>query len=153
MKGLRIGIPMSYFTDDMDPGVGAALTESLKALESLGCEIVPVTLPAEMTAVDVAGDAHHRRGGVRPTTATGCARGRRTTRRRCARGSSAGSRCRRRATSTRCACAGQRSTAFTKSVFAKVDVLHAPCLPIPTPTIAETDVGGSPGDGPHARCC
>jgi len=33
---------------------------------------------------------------------------------------------------------------FSKSVFAKVDVLHAPCIPIPTPTIAETDVGGSP---------
>ena len=29
-------------------------------------------------------------------------------------------------------------------MFAKVDVLHAPCLPIPTPTIAETDIGGSP---------
>ncbi len=43
VKGLRVGIPMSYFTDDMDPGVGAALTESLKALESLGCEIVPVS--------------------------------------------------------------------------------------------------------------
>ncbi len=55
------------------------------------------------------GDARHRRGGARPTTATGCARGRRTTRRRYARGSSAASRCRRRATSMRCACAATRS--------------------------------------------
>jgi aspartyl-tRNA(Asn)/glutamyl-tRNA(Gln) amidotransferase subunit A len=39
---------------------------------------------------------------------------------------------------------GPALAAFSAAVFAKVDVLHAPCLPIPSPTIAETDVGGSP---------
>ncbi len=33
---------------------------------------------------------------------------------------------------------------FRARVFESVDVLALPCLTLPTPTIAETDVGGSP---------
>jgi aspartyl-tRNA(Asn)/glutamyl-tRNA(Gln) amidotransferase subunit A len=144
VKGLRVGIPMSYFTDDMDPGVGAALTESLKALESLGCEIVPVTLPAEMTAFDVAGThiiaaeaaAYHGNWlRTRPQDYSPQVRA------RLERGLAL--------PATRYIDAlrlrGHALAEFSRAVFAKVDVLHAPCIPIPTPTIAETDVGGSPG--------
>jgi aspartyl-tRNA(Asn)/glutamyl-tRNA(Gln) amidotransferase subunit A len=143
VKGLRVGVPTTYFTDDMDPGVGAALTESIKALESLGCVIVPVTLPAEMPAYDAAGThliaaeaaAYHgnwlrtRPQGYSPQVRARLERG-------------------LVLPATRYIDAlrlrGPAVAAFSKAVFAKVDVLHAPVLPIPTPTIAETDVGGSP---------
>jgi aspartyl-tRNA(Asn)/glutamyl-tRNA(Gln) amidotransferase subunit A len=143
VKGLRVGVPTSYFTDDADPGVAAVLAESIKAIELLGCEIVRVALPADMTAFDIAGmhviaaeaAAYHgnwlrtrpqdyspqvrarlERGLVLPAT--------------------------RYIDALRLR--GQALAAFSKAVFAKVDVLHAPVLPIATPTIAETDVGGSP---------
>jgi len=142
VKGLRVGVALNYFTDDVDPGVGAALTESLKAIESLGCEIVPVTLP-DMTAMDAAGthiiaaeaSAYHGEWmRTRPTDYSPQVRA------RLERGLALPATKYIDALRYR----GPALEAFTKAVFAKVDVLHAPCLPIPTPTIAETDVGGSP---------
>jgi len=142
VKGLRIGVPLNYFTDDVDPGVGAALTESLKAIESLGCEIVPVTLP-DMTAIDVAGThviaaeaaaCHGNWMRTRPQDYS------RQVRARLERGLALPATKYIDALRYR----GPALEAFTKAVFAKVDLLHAPCLPIPTPTIAETDIGGSP---------
>ena len=148
-KGMRVGIPMSYFTDDMDPGVGAALTEGLKALESLGCEIVPVTLPAEMAAIDVAGThviaaeaaAYHGNWlRTRPQDYSPQVRA------RLERGLAL--------PATRYIDAlrlrGHALAEFSKSVFAKVDVLHAPCLRSrrrrsPRPTWAARH------HGPHAR--
>ena len=142
VKGLRVGVALNYFTDDVDPGVGAALTESLKAIESLGCEIVPVTLP-DMTAMDAAGthiiaaeaSAYHGEWmRTRPTDYSPQVRA------RLERGLALPATKYIDALRYR----GPALEAFTKAVFAKVDVLHAPCLPIPTPTLAETDVGGSP---------
>jgi aspartyl-tRNA(Asn)/glutamyl-tRNA(Gln) amidotransferase subunit A len=143
VKGLRVGVPTTFFNDDLDPGVGAALTESIKALESLGCAIVPVTLPAEMAAFDAAGThviaaeaaAYHGNWlRTRPQDYSPQVRA------RLERGLAL--------PATRYIDAlrlrGPATAAFAKAVFAKVDVLHAPVLPIPTPTIAETDVGGSP---------
>jgi aspartyl-tRNA(Asn)/glutamyl-tRNA(Gln) amidotransferase subunit A len=142
VKGVRVGVALNYFTDDVDPGVGAALTESLKAIESLGCEIVPVTLP-EMGAADVAGAhliaaeaaAYHGEWmRTRPQDYSPQVRA------RLERGLVIPATKYIDALRYR----GPALEAFTKAVFAKVDVLHAPCLPIPTPTIAETDIGGSP---------
>jgi aspartyl-tRNA(Asn)/glutamyl-tRNA(Gln) amidotransferase subunit A len=143
VKGMRIGIPMSYFTEDMDAGVGAALTESVKALESIGCEIVPVALPPELPAIDVAGThiiaaeaaAYHGEWlRTRPQDYSPQVRA------RLERGLVLPATQYIDALRLR----GQALADFSRAVFAKVDVLHAPCLPIPTPTIAETDVGGSP---------
>jgi aspartyl-tRNA(Asn)/glutamyl-tRNA(Gln) amidotransferase subunit A len=142
VKGLRVGVALNYFTEDVDPGVGAALTESLKAIESLGCEIVPVTLP-EMGAADVAGAhliaaeaaAYHGEWmRTRPQDYSPQVRA------RLERGLALPATKYIDALRYR----GPALEAFTRAVFAKVDVLHAPCLPIPTPTIAETDIGGSP---------
>jgi aspartyl-tRNA(Asn)/glutamyl-tRNA(Gln) amidotransferase subunit A len=142
VKGLRVGVPMSYFTDDIDPAVGAALTESIKAIESLGCEIVPVALP-DIVPMDAAGThiiaaeaaAYHgnwlrtRPAGYSPQV-----------RARLERGLAIPAARYIDALRMR----GPALAEFSKAVFSKVDVLHAPCIPIPTPTIAETDVGGSP---------
>jgi aspartyl-tRNA(Asn)/glutamyl-tRNA(Gln) amidotransferase subunit A len=142
VKGMRVGVPMSYFTDDMDAGVGAALTESIKALETLGCEIVPVALP-DMAAVDVAGThiiaaeaaaIHGNWLRTRPQDYSPQVRA------RLERGLALPAARYIDAQRMR----GPALAAFAAAVFAKVDVLHAPCLPIPSPTIAETDVGGSP---------
>ncbi len=143
VRGLRVGVALNYFTDDVDAGVGAALTESIRTLERLGCEIVPVTLP-DMGPMDIAGThviaaeaaalhgawlrqrpedysaqvfARLQRGLALPAT--------------------------RYIDALRLR--GPSLDAFTRAVFDRVDVLHAPCLPIPTPTIAETDVGGGGG--------
>lgn len=45
IKGLRIGLPKEYFTAGNDPVVTASLERSKKALESLGAELVEVSLP------------------------------------------------------------------------------------------------------------
>jgi aspartyl-tRNA(Asn)/glutamyl-tRNA(Gln) amidotransferase subunit A len=143
VRGLRVGVALNYFTDDVDAGVGAALTDSIRTLESLGCEIVPVTLP-EMTAMDVAGThviaaeaaslhgpwLRSRPGDYSPQVLARLQRG-------------------LALPATKYIDAlrlrGPSLEAFTRAVFDKVDVLHAPCLPIPTPTIAETDVGSGGG--------
>jgi aspartyl-tRNA(Asn)/glutamyl-tRNA(Gln) amidotransferase subunit A len=143
VRGLRVGVALNYFTDDVDPGVGTALTESVRTLEGLGCEIVPVTLP-EMSAMDVAGThviaaeaaalhgawLRQRPDGYSPQVLARLQRG-------------------LALPATKYIDAlrlrGPSLDAFTRAVFDRVDVLHAPCLPIPTPTIAETDVGAGGG--------
>jgi aspartyl-tRNA(Asn)/glutamyl-tRNA(Gln) amidotransferase subunit A len=45
VKGLRIGLPKEYFIDGTHPGVSAAVAAATKQLESLGAEIVEVSLP------------------------------------------------------------------------------------------------------------
>lgn len=143
VKGLRVGVPTTYFTDDVDPAVGAVLAESVKAIESLGCEIVPVALPAEMAAYDVAGmqvisaEAAAYHGNwlrTRPHDYSPQVRA------RLERGLALPATCYIDALRLR----GRALAEFSRAVFARVDVLHAPVLPIATPTIAETDVGGSP---------
>jgi aspartyl-tRNA(Asn)/glutamyl-tRNA(Gln) amidotransferase subunit A len=142
VKGLRVGVPMSYFTEDIDPAVGAALTESIKAIESLGCEIVPVALP-DLAPIDAAGthiiaaEAAAYHGNWLRTRAEKYSP---QVRARLERGLAIPAARYIDALRMR----GPALTEFSRAVFSKVDVLHAPCIPIPTPTIAETDVGGSP---------
>jgi aspartyl-tRNA(Asn)/glutamyl-tRNA(Gln) amidotransferase subunit A len=143
VRGLRVGVPLNYFTEDVEPGVGTALTESMRTLEGLGCEIVPVTLP-DMLAMDVAGThviaaeaaslhgtwLRQRPGDYSPQVLARLQRG-------------------LALPATKYIDAlrlrGPALEAFTRAVFDRVDVLHVPCLPIPTPTIAETDVGAGGG--------
>lgn len=51
IKGLRIGVPKQYFTSDNHPGVTEALQQSLKRFESLGAELVEMSLPNTEAAV------------------------------------------------------------------------------------------------------
>ncbi|MCX7892967.1 MAG: amidase [Burkholderiales bacterium] len=141
VKGLRLGVAMNFFTEDVEPGVGAALTESLKALESLGCEIVPVTLP-DLAPMDVAGahvlaaEAASIHGAwlrTRPDDYSPQVLA------RLERGLALPATKYIDALRYR----GPALAAFSAAVFARVDVLHAPVAPIATPTIAETDVGAS----------
>ncbi len=51
MKGLRIGKPKEYFIDGMHTEVRARVEEALKVCESLGAEIVDISLPHTEYAV------------------------------------------------------------------------------------------------------
>ena len=45
VKGLRIGVPDSFFSDSLLPEIDAAVKEALRVLEGLGAIVEPVTLP------------------------------------------------------------------------------------------------------------
>lgn len=46
LKGVRIGVPDSFFLADLDIDIDAAIQAAIKQLEALGAEIKPVSLPA-----------------------------------------------------------------------------------------------------------
>lgn len=51
IKGLRIGIPAEYFIPGMDADVEKAIKAAIAHLQSLGAEIVPISLPHTNLAV------------------------------------------------------------------------------------------------------
>jgi aspartyl-tRNA(Asn)/glutamyl-tRNA(Gln) amidotransferase subunit A len=51
VKGLRVGVAREYFGDGLDPEVRAAVEAAIEKLASLGCEVVPVSLPHTEYAV------------------------------------------------------------------------------------------------------
>lgn len=53
LKGLKLGIPKEYFVDGMDPQVRAAVEAAICQCESLGAELVEISLPHTECAVGV----------------------------------------------------------------------------------------------------
>ncbi|MCX8513211.1 MAG: Asp-tRNA(Asn)/Glu-tRNA(Gln) amidotransferase subunit GatA, partial [Chthoniobacteraceae bacterium] len=53
IKGLKIGMPKEYFIEGIDPQVDAAVRAAVRQYESLGAEIVEVSLPHTEYAVAV----------------------------------------------------------------------------------------------------
>lgn len=53
LRGLRIGIPKEYFVEGLDSEVEASLRAAIKQIESLGAEIVEVSLPHTQYAIPV----------------------------------------------------------------------------------------------------
>jgi aspartyl-tRNA(Asn)/glutamyl-tRNA(Gln) amidotransferase subunit A len=53
IKGMRLGLPREYFIEGVDPQVDAAVRAAIKHYESLGAEIVEVSLPHTEHAVGV----------------------------------------------------------------------------------------------------
>ncbi len=53
LRGVRLGLPNEYFRDGIDPQVKAALETAAVHFESLGAEIVEISLPHTEYAVDV----------------------------------------------------------------------------------------------------
>jgi aspartyl-tRNA(Asn)/glutamyl-tRNA(Gln) amidotransferase subunit A len=45
IQGLRVGLPKEYFIDGIHPGIRAAVDKAIKQFESLGAELVEVSLP------------------------------------------------------------------------------------------------------------
>jgi aspartyl-tRNA(Asn)/glutamyl-tRNA(Gln) amidotransferase subunit A len=44
IRGMRLGVPTNYFTDDVEPAVAEAVANAVKELASLGATIVPVEI-------------------------------------------------------------------------------------------------------------
>ena len=53
LRGVRLGMPREYFIEGIDPQVDAAVRGAIRHYESLGAEIVEVTLPNTEHAVGV----------------------------------------------------------------------------------------------------
>jgi aspartyl-tRNA(Asn)/glutamyl-tRNA(Gln) amidotransferase subunit A len=53
VRGLRIGVPKEYFGEGLDGEVRAAVDAGIQKLASLGCEMVPISLPHTKYAIPV----------------------------------------------------------------------------------------------------
>ncbi len=53
LKGVKIGLPKEYFSDGIDPDVRASVEEAIQQMESLGGEIVEISLPNAEPAIAV----------------------------------------------------------------------------------------------------
>ena len=51
VAGLRIGVPVEYFGEGLDPEIRSAVERSIAALETAGCTITPIALPHTRYAV------------------------------------------------------------------------------------------------------
>jgi aspartyl-tRNA(Asn)/glutamyl-tRNA(Gln) amidotransferase subunit A len=142
VKGLRVGVPTSYFPEGVDAEIDAALQQSLAALRDLGCVMVPVELP-DMVAIDAAG-----------TLITACEvaalhatmiaeQGElyaRQVRLRIERGFAVSGVHYVNALRYR----GVAMKQFVDQVFSRADVLHVPVVSMQTPEIAATDIESGP---------
>ncbi len=139
IEGLRIGVPTNYFGTHLTDEVATLMEASLSALEALGARLVPVTLPdpepltelgrAVIYAEATARHEHWLRehwGAYSPQV-----------RARAATGLAIPAMSYVQALQLRPRLLGR----FVDAVFGRCDVLHAPTLAIPVPTIEETDVG------------
>ena len=53
LRGVRLGVPKEYMIEGIDPQVRAAIDAAVKQLNSLGAEIIEVSLPSTEYAVAV----------------------------------------------------------------------------------------------------
>jgi len=52
IKGLKIGIPKEYFPDELDKEIKSIILENAKKLEKEGAELVEISLPTSMYAIE-----------------------------------------------------------------------------------------------------
>ncbi len=51
VAGLKVGVPEEYFAEGLDPQIESLTREALQQLVTLGCELVPVSLPHTRYAI------------------------------------------------------------------------------------------------------
>jgi aspartyl-tRNA(Asn)/glutamyl-tRNA(Gln) amidotransferase subunit A len=142
IKALKIGVPTSFYVDDLDPEVAQALDETIATLKREGAEIVKVELPDQrqlsaacqlVLAVEAA--AFHKRWLIERPQDYGPQVLMRLQNGLAIPGVSYLEALRWRAP----------ALAAHVAATSKVDLVIAPVAPVPAPTIAETDIGNSPG--------
>lgn len=142
MKGLKIGVPTAFYVDDLDAEVGRILEQTISTLKREGAEIVQVELPDQrqlsaacqlLQAVEAA--AFHKRWLIERPQDYGPQVLMRLQNGLAIPGV------------TYLETLRWRGPALAAHVAAtsKVDAVLAPVVPMPAPTIAESDVGNSPG--------
>lgn len=140
---VRIGVPSNYFYDLATPEVRRAMEQSLAVFRSLGAEVLPIQVPdhdiiGELGAVVMQSEAatlHRRWLSTRPQDYADQVRA------RIEPGLYLPATRYLEALDLRAVVLER----FMKGVFAHVDVVHAPVLSFPVPTLAETDVKAGPG--------
>ena len=45
LKGLKIGLPVEFFNDDLDPSIASVTMDALREYEKMGAELVEISLP------------------------------------------------------------------------------------------------------------
>jgi len=140
-KGLRIGVPRRFFWDDMDKAIGRTLENALAVFRGLGCRVVEIEV-SDMDRVTAAANVMlgaeastlHRRWMLESPERYGA---------------QISARLETGLTYTAVQYIdaqryrGPALREFLASID-KVDLVFLPTYDKPTPTIAETDVGGSP---------
>lgn len=141
--GLRIGIPSGYFDEDLDSEVGTLVEQSLAVFKSRGASLIKVDIPdivdkiAEIhpLVMKAEGSANHgnwkRADSGHYSNEVG---------KRLEAGYFIPATDYINALQYR----GQALQEFTDAVFSKVDVLHTPVLPMPTPSLEDTAYSDGP---------
>jgi aspartyl-tRNA(Asn)/glutamyl-tRNA(Gln) amidotransferase subunit A len=142
MKGVKIGVPTAFYVDDLDAEVARVLDETVAAMKQQGAEIVSVELPdqRQLTAacqfvIAVEAAAFHKRWLIERPQDYGPQVLMRLQNGLAIPGVSYLEAMRWR---------GLALSAHAAAV-AGVDAVIAPVAPTAAPTIAESDVGNSPG--------
>ena len=142
LKGLKIGVPTSFYVDDLDADVAKALDETIAVLKREGADIVKVELPDQrqlsaacqiVLAVEAA--AYHKRWLIERPQDYGP-----QVLMRLQNGLAIPAVLYLEAMRWRGPALAAHIAATTK-----VDAVLAPVAPVAAPTIAESDVGNSPG--------
>ncbi len=142
VAGLVVGRPSQYFYEGCDAEIVALMEASLESFRRLGARVVDVDLPdidswnaaATMIIASEAAAVHGNWLRTRPQDYSAQVRAR----------LESGLTIPAAAYIDSLRLRGVALEAFCRTVFSKVDVLHAPVVSFQTPTIAETDVGGGP---------
>ena len=141
LKGLKIGVPASFYVDDLDSEVARVLDETIAVLEREGADIVKVELPdqrqlsaASQLVLAAEAAAFHKRWMIERPQDYGA-----QTLMRLQNGLAVPAITYLEAMRWR-----GPALAAHNAAAAGVDAIIAPASPIPAPTIAESDVGGGP---------
>ncbi len=128
-KSLRVGVPRGYFFDDLDPEISAAMEHALSGIETLVAQVkeVQIDVPTDRTLQAAEAYAYHAENVAKSTD-------------------------RYQAETVRRIRSGEKVTAAEyiqqrreleqarrniRRVFAEVDVLVMPTIPMPAPAIAD----------------
>ena len=142
IKGLKIGVPASFYVDDLDPEVARILDETVAVLKREGADIVKVELPdqrqiaaASQLVLAVEAAAFHKRWLIERPQDYGPQVLMRLQNGLAIPGV------------TYLEAMRWRGAALAAHVAAtsSVDAVIAPVSPVPAPTIAESDIGNTPG--------
>jgi aspartyl-tRNA(Asn)/glutamyl-tRNA(Gln) amidotransferase subunit A len=142
MKGLTIGVPSAFYVDDLDSEVAHVLDATIATLRREGANVVQVDLPdqrqlasASQLVLAVEAAAFHKRWMIERPQDYGPQVMMRLQNGLAISGVTYLEALRWRGP----------ALAAHNAATAKVDAVIAPVSPVPAPTIAESDVGSSPG--------
>jgi aspartyl-tRNA(Asn)/glutamyl-tRNA(Gln) amidotransferase subunit A len=129
VEGLRVGVPREYFYDDLDPEVASAMDHALRAIQSLGAELreLQLEIPTDRTLQAAESYAYHVENVARTPELYQSETLRRI---RSGEKVSASEYIQRLQEL-------KHARREITAIFANVDVLITPTMPMPTPAIAD----------------